>query len=149
MQENWIGRSEGLEIDFEVEGGGKLGIYTTRPDTLCGVTYMAVAAEHPLAQRAAASNPDLQAFLASVSARASPRRRSRHGEARHAAGIDAIHPVTGGRVPIWVANFVLMGYGTGAVMSVPAHDQRDWSSRAATACAFTRWCSRSTAACRT
>jgi leucyl-tRNA synthetase len=128
MQENWIGRSEGLEIDFDVDASGeRLRVYTTRPDTLFGVTYMAVAAEHPLAQRAAAGNPDLQAFLAEC-------RRSGVTEAALETmekrgmplGIHAIHPFTGDRVPVWVANFVLMGYGTGAVMAVPAHDQRDW-----------------------
>ena len=127
MQANWIGRSEGLEIEFEVEGGGRLGIYTTRPDTLCGVTYMAVAAEHPLAQRAAADNPDLQAFLAECQRSGVTEAALETMEKRGMPlGIDAIHPITGERVPVWVANFVLMGYGTGAVMSVPAHDQRDW-----------------------
>jgi leucyl-tRNA synthetase len=127
MQANWIGRSEGLEIEFEVEGGGRLGIYTTRPDTLCGVTYMAVAAEHPLAQRAAADNPDLQAFLAECQRTGVTEASLETMEKRGMPlGIHAIHPITGERVPIWVANFVLMGYGTGAVMSVPAHDQRDW-----------------------
>jgi len=127
MQANWLGRSEGLEIEFEVEGGGTLGIYTTRPDTLCGVTYMAVAAEHPLAQRAAAGSPDLQAFLAECQRSGVTEAALETMEKRGMPlGLDAIHPVTGERVPIWVANFVLMGYGTGAVMSVPAHDQRDW-----------------------
>jgi leucyl-tRNA synthetase len=127
MQENWIGRSEGLEIEFEVEGGGTLGIYTTRPDTLCGVTYMAVAAEHPLAQRAAAGNPDLQAFVAECQRTGVTEAALETMEKRGMPlGIHAVHPITGERVPVWVANFVLMGYGTGAVMAVPAHDQRDW-----------------------
>jgi len=127
MQENWIGRSEGLEIEFEVEGGGTLAIYTTRPDTLCGVTYMAVAAEHPLAQRAAAGNPDLQAFIAECQRSGVTEAALETMEKRGMPlGVHAIHPITGERVPVWVANFVLMGYGTGAVMSVPAHDQRDW-----------------------
>jgi leucyl-tRNA synthetase len=127
MQENWIGRSEGLEIEFEVEGGGTLAIYTTRPDTLCGVTYMAVAAEHPLAQRAAASNADLQAFIAECQRSGVTEAALETMEKRGMPlGIHAIHPITGERVPVWVANFVLMGYGTGAVMAVPAHDQRDW-----------------------
>ncbi len=127
MQENWIGRSEGLEIEFEVEGGGALGIYTTRPDTLCGVTYMAVAAEHPLAQRAAQDDPELQAFLAECQRSGVTEAALETMEKRGMPlGLDVIHPVTGERLPIWVANFVLMGYGTGAVMSVPAHDQRDW-----------------------
>ncbi|MGB5104389.1 MAG: leucine--tRNA ligase, partial [Steroidobacteraceae bacterium] len=128
MQENWIGRSEGLEIEFEIEGGeDRLRIYTTRPDTLFGVTYMAVAAEHPLAQRAAAGNPDLQAFLAECQRTGVTEAALETMEKRGMPlGIHAIHPFTGDRVPVWVANFVLMGYGTGAVMAVPAHDQRDW-----------------------
>ena len=127
MQANWIGRSEGLEIEFEVEGGGTLGIYTTRPDTLLGVTYMAVAAEHPLALRAAQGNPDLQAFLAECQRMGVTEAALETMEKRGMPlGIDAIHPISGERIPIWVANFVLMSYGTGAVMAVPAHDQRDW-----------------------
>ncbi len=128
MQANWIGRSEGLEIEFEVEGTAEsLSIYTTRPDTLCGVTYMAVAAEHPLAQRAAEGNADLQAFLAECQRTGVTEAALETMEKRGMPlGLHALHPITGERVPIWVANFVLMGYGTGAVMSVPAHDQRDW-----------------------
>jgi leucyl-tRNA synthetase len=127
MQENWIGRSEGLEIAFEVEGGGTLGVYTTRPDTLCGVTYMAVAAEHPLAVKAAAGNSDLQAFLAECQRTGVTEAALETMEKRGLpTGLHAIHPISGERIPIWVANFVLMGYGTGAVMAVPAHDQRDW-----------------------
>ena len=128
MQRNWIGRSEGLELAFPVAGrNDQLTVYTTRPDTLYGVTYMAVAAEHPLAVEAAQGNAEIAAFL----------RECQQVQASEAAletmekkgmplGIDAEHPLTGERVPIWVANFVLMGYGTGAVMAVPAHDQRDW-----------------------
>ncbi|HWJ05054.1 MAG TPA: leucine--tRNA ligase [Steroidobacteraceae bacterium] len=127
MQENWIGRSEGLELEFDVEDGGTLAIYTTRPDTLCGVTYMAVAAEHPLAVKAAANNPDLQAFLAECQRNGVTEAALETMEKRGMpTGLHAIHPITGARVPIWVANFVLMGYGTGAVMAVPAHDQRDY-----------------------
>ena len=127
MQENWIGRSEGLEIEFEVEDGGTLGVYTTRPDTLLGVTYMAVAAEHPLAQRAAHGNPDLQVFLAECQRTGVTEAALETMEKRGMpTGLHAIHPISGDRIPIWVANFVLMGYGTGAVMAVPAHDQRDW-----------------------
>jgi len=111
MQENWIGRSEGLEIEFEVHGGGTLGIYTTRPDTLCGVTYMAVAAEHPLAQRAAAGNPDLQAFLAEcqrsgVTGGRAPR-PWRSAACRSASTRSTGHGARGAGL---VANFVLMGY---------------------------------------
>ena len=127
MQENWIGRSEGLEIEFDVEGGGTLGIYTTRPDTLLGVTYMAVAAEHPLAQRAAQGNPDLQQFIAECQRNGVTEAALETMEKRGMPlGIHAIHPISGERIPVWVANFVLMGYGTGAVMAVPAHDQRDY-----------------------
>jgi len=127
MQANWIGRSEGLELEFEVEGAEPLGIYTTRPDTLYGVTYMAVAAEHPLARRAAEGNPDLQAFIAECQRTGVTEAALETMEKRGMPlGIDAIHPFTGEKVPVWVANFVLMSYGTGAVMSVPAHDQRDW-----------------------
>ena len=128
MQRNWIGRSEGLEMDFGVAGSDEvLRIYTTRPDTLLGVSYMAVAAEHPLAIRAAEGNPELQAFLQECQqsgvSEAVVETMDKKGMA---LGIDAIHPITGDAVPVWVANFVLMGYGTGAVMAVPAHDQRDY-----------------------
>ncbi len=128
MQANWIGRSEGLELEFDVEGGDEpLRIYTTRPDTLYGVTYMAVAAEHPLAQRAARGNPELQAFLAECQRTSVTEAALETMEKRGMpTGVHAIHPFTGARIPVWVANFVLMGYGTGAVMAVPAHDQRDW-----------------------
>ncbi len=128
MQANWIGRSEGLELEFDVEGGDEpLRIYTTRPDTLYGVTYMAVAAEHPLAQRAAHGNPELQAFLAECQRSSVTEAALETMEKRGMpTGVHAIHPFTGARIPVWVANFVLMGYGTGAVMAVPAHDQRDW-----------------------
>ncbi len=128
MQSNWIGRSEGLELEFEVEGSAEpLRIYTTRPDTLYGVTYMAVAAEHPLAQRAAAGNPELQAFLAECQRTGVTEAVLETMEKRGMpTGVHAIHPLTGESIPVWVANFVLMGYGTGAVMAVPAHDQRDW-----------------------
>ncbi|MEF3194113.1 MAG: leucine--tRNA ligase, partial [Halothiobacillaceae bacterium] len=127
MQANWIGRSEGVELQFEIEGGEPLTVYTTRADTLMGVSYVAVAAEHPLAKQAAANNPELAAFIEAC-------RHTKVAEAELATlekkgmplGIDAIHPITGEKVPVWTANFVLMEYGTGAVMAVPAHDQRDW-----------------------
>jgi leucyl-tRNA synthetase len=127
MQRHWIGRSEGLEIDFAVDGGEPLTVYTTRPDTLMGVTYLAVAAEHPLARQAAAGNAELSAFLSECSKGGTAEADVETMEKRGLPlGVDAIHPVSGARVPIWVANFVLMGYGTGAVMAVPGHDQRDW-----------------------
>ncbi len=128
MQRNWIGRSEGVEIDFEVAGSGeRLRVFTTRPDTLMGVTYLAVAAEHPLARAAAEGNPELAAFIDECRKTGTAEAELETMEKRGmATGFEAIHPITGERVPVWVANFVLMSYGTGAVMSVPAHDQRDW-----------------------
>jgi len=128
MQRNWIGRSEGLELAFDVEGESEpLRVYTTRPDTLYGVTYMAVAAEHPLAKKAAAGSPELTAFIEECkktdAAEATLETMEKKGMP---LGIDAVHPLTGEAVPLWVANFVLMGYGTGAVMAVPGHDERDW-----------------------
>ena len=128
MQRNWIGRSEGVELEFAIAGRDeRLTVFTTRPDTLMGVTYLAVAAEHPLAREAARGDTRLAAFLEEC-------RRVQAAEAAIETmekkgmplGIEAVHPVTGERVPVWVANFVLWGYGTGAVMAVPAHDQRDW-----------------------
>ncbi len=128
MQRNWIGRSEGVELQFEVEGGqAPLTVFTTRPDTLMGVTYVAVAPQHPLAAQAAGANPALRAFIDACS-------HTRVAEADMATlekqgvdtGLKAIHPISGERLPIWSANFVLMEYGAGAVMAVPAHDQRDF-----------------------
>ncbi|RDJ00047.1 leucine--tRNA ligase [Dyella solisilvae] len=128
MQRNWIGRSEGLEIHFEVDGEGEpLTVFTTRPDTLMGATFISIAGEHPLAIKAAQDNPKLAAFLEEL----------KHGGVSEAeletqekrgmdTGVEAIHPLTGEKIPVFVANFVLWGYGTGAVMAVPGHDQRDW-----------------------
>jgi leucyl-tRNA synthetase len=132
MQANWIGRSEGVELDFPLAGGPIAGyealtVYTTRPDTLYGVTYMAVAAEHPLAAHAAREQPGLADFLAECRRVHTTEAALETMEKRGMPlGIDVIHPLTGVNVPVWVANFVLMGYGTGAVMSVPGHDKRDW-----------------------
>jgi len=128
MQRNWIGRSEGIELGFAVAGEDEpLTVFTTRPDTLMGVTYMAVAAEHPLAAKAAARSPEIAAFIdeckKSQAAEAALETMEKKGMP---LGIAAIHPISGEQVPLWVANFVLMGYGTGAVMAVPGHDQRDW-----------------------
>ncbi|MEM8815401.1 MAG: leucine--tRNA ligase [Pseudomonadota bacterium] len=128
MQRNWIGRSEGVELAFDVEGEQEpLVVYTTRPDTLFGVTYMAVAAEHPLAKKAALDNPELAAFIEDCkktdAAEATLETMEKKGMP---LGISARHPLTGDEVPLWAANFVLMSYGTGAVMSVPGHDERDW-----------------------
>lgn len=128
MQKNWIGRSEGLTITFEIDGTGEtFEIYTTRPDTFMGVTYVAVAADHPIAKKAAESNPELAAFLAECKntkvAEAEIATMEKKGMA---TGVYAVHPLLGKKVPVMVANFVLMEYGTGAVMAVPAHDQRDY-----------------------
>ncbi len=128
MQQNWIGRSEGVELNFEIKGKEQsLTVFTTRPDTLMGVTYVALAPEHPLVDYAARSNPTLMAFREEY-------RQIRVAEADIATldkkgvdtGLKAVHPITQECVPVWCANFVLMEYGAGAVMSVPAHDQRDW-----------------------
>ena len=128
MQRNWIGRSEGIELSFEVDDeNDPLTVFTTRPDTLMGVTYMAVAAEHPLAAKAAAANPDIAAFIAECkTSHAAEARMETMEKKGMPLGISAIHPISGEPVPLWVANFVLMSYGTGAVMAVPGHDQRDW-----------------------
>ncbi|MGZ8232042.1 leucine--tRNA ligase, partial [Methylobacter tundripaludum] len=128
MQANWIGRSEGVEMDFPVpELDQHLSIYTTRPDTLMGVTYLAVAAEHPLALKAAETNSEIGAFIDDCKMMETSEAAMETMEKRGIdSGIKALHPITGEQVPVWIANFVLMGYGTGAVMSVPAHDQRDF-----------------------
>ncbi len=128
MQRNWIGRSEGVNLSFEMEhNGDALEVYTTRPDTLMGVTYVAVAAQHPLASYAAKDNLELAEFIESCShtkvAEAEMATMEKKGMA---TGLFAIHPLSGRKVPLWVANFVLMDYGSGAVMAVPGHDQRDW-----------------------
>ncbi len=128
MQRNWIGRSAGVEIDFPLnDGGGALTVFTTRPDTLFGVSYMAVAIEHPVALAAAASNPEVAAFLQRHrNAGASEAELETMEKAGAPLGLSATHPLSGDALPVWVANFILMGYGTGAVMGVPAHDARDW-----------------------
>ncbi|ATX81122.1 leucyl-tRNA synthetase [Mariprofundus ferrinatatus] len=127
MQRNWIGKSTGAEVAFGIEGSDEtLDIFTTRPDTLMGVTYMAVAAGHPLAQKAAENNNELAAFIKACSKMSTKEADVETMEKRGMpTGFNAVHPISGETVPIWVANFVLMGYGTGAVMSVPAHDERD------------------------
>tara|TARA_Y100000389_G_C17470818_1_gene530562 strand:+ start:258 stop:2708 length:2451 start_codon:yes stop_codon:yes gene_type:complete len=128
MQRNWIGRSEGVELSFNVLGyNNTLTVYTTRPDTLMGVTYIAVAVDHPLAKESALTNPKIAAFI----------EQCKLNDAQEATletmeklgmplGISATHPLSGDEIPLWVANFVLMSYGTGAVMAVPGHDARDW-----------------------
>ncbi|MCG8435190.1 MAG: leucine--tRNA ligase, partial [Gammaproteobacteria bacterium] len=126
MQANWIGKSEGVEISFPYDGG-VLTVFTTRADTLLGATYVAVAAEHPLAERAAKNNPDVAAFIEDC-------KKGGVTEAELAVqdkkgmqtDITVQHPLTGEQLPVWVANYVLMGYGEGAIMAVPAHDERDF-----------------------
>ena len=127
MQKHWVGRSEGVSIDFAVEGSPEpLTVYTTRADTLMGVSYVAIAAEHPLARQAARGNPELAAFVAACQQTSTAESALETMEKKGIdSGLRAVHPISGDSVPVWVANFVLMGYGTGAVMSVPAHDQRD------------------------
>ncbi|MFA5984322.1 MAG: leucine--tRNA ligase [Methylococcaceae bacterium] len=128
MQANWIGRSEGIEMDFAVLGQElNVRIYTTRPDTVMGVTYLAIASEHPLALLAAKSNPDIAAFIESCKLMETSEAAMETMEKKGInSGFKVIHPISGEQLPLWIANFVLMGYGTGAVMSVPAHDQRDY-----------------------
>ncbi|MFK8050791.1 MAG: leucine--tRNA ligase [Halioglobus sp.] len=127
MQRNWIGRSEGVDLDFGLSDGGALSVYTTRPDTLMGVTYVAVAPQHPLAQSAAENNPELAAFIESQSnIKVAEAEMATMEKLGMATGMSVTHPLTGAEVPVWIANFVLMSYGSGAVMSVPGHDQRDW-----------------------
>ena len=130
MQRNWIGRSEGVEVDFAVTGRDEtqtIKVYTTRPDTLFGVTSLSLAPQHPLAAAAASDNPALADFIAGLAgvsvAEADLMTMDKQGMD---TGLKAIHPLGGESLPIYVANFVLMAYGSGAVMAVPAHDQRDW-----------------------
>ena len=130
MQRNWIGRSAGMEVHFPYELAGEtntLDVFTTRPDTLMGVTYVAVAAEHPLAQYAAEHNEAIAQFCALCKkgsvAEADLAKAEKIGMD---TGLTVTHPLTGEEVPVWVANYVLMSYGSGAVMAVPAHDERDY-----------------------
>ena len=128
MQRNWIGRSEGVEITFDVaDTNEKVAVYTTRPDTFYGVSYLGIAAAHPLASLAAQNNSELAAFIQEAkNAKVAEADLATMEKKGMATGLFAIHPLTGEKLPIWVANFVLMHYGTGAVMAVPAHDQRDF-----------------------
>jgi len=128
MQRNWIGKSRGIQMSFGLKDrADELEIYTTRPDTLMGVSYVAVAAGHPLAREAAESNAELTAFIEECSKSGTAEADMATAEKKGMpTGFTAIHPISGKEVPVWVANFVLMEFGTGAVMAVPAHDQRDW-----------------------
>ncbi|MFG3691906.1 leucine--tRNA ligase [Stutzerimonas stutzeri] len=133
MQRNWIGKSRGMEISFpydvaSIGSEGVMKVFTTRPDTLMGATYVAVAAEHPLATLAAQNNPELQAFIDECKrggvAEADIATQEKKGLA---TSLRVQHPLTGELLPVWVANYVLMNYGEGAVMAVPAHDERDFA----------------------
>ncbi|CWW91919.1 TPA: leucine--tRNA ligase [Haemophilus influenzae] len=128
MQRNWIGRSEGVEITFDVaDTNEKVAVYTTRPDTFYGVSYLGIAAAHPLASLAAQNNPELATFIQEAkNAKVAEADLATMEKKGMATGLFAVHPLTGEKLPIWAANFVLMHYGTGAVMAVPAHDQRDF-----------------------
>jgi leucyl-tRNA synthetase len=128
MQRNWIGKSYGCEVEFPIVGGnGNLKVYTTRPDTLMGATYVAVAAEHALATQAAENNPALKVFIQECKmgsvAEADVATAEKKGMT---TGLFVQHPITGEQLPVWVANYVLISYGEGAVMAVPAHDERDF-----------------------
>jgi leucyl-tRNA synthetase len=131
MQRNWIGKSEGAEVDFALpELDAKLRVYTTRPDTLFGATYMVVAPEHPLLDRLCTdvTRAEVQAYVAAAARKSE---RDRQNEAKDKTGVwtgsFAVNPVNGERIPVWVADYVLGGYGTGAIMAVPAHDERDFA----------------------
>ena len=128
MQKNWIGRSQGVEFSFERKGSEeRLEVYTTRPDTIMGITYVAVAAQHPIATQAASTNSEIQAFIEECARMSVTEADLAQAPKRGmATGQFVIHPFTGEEIPIWIANFVLMEYGSGAVMAVPGHDQRDW-----------------------
>ena len=127
MQKNWIGKSVGIDIDFRLDDTNTLTVYTTRPDTLMGATYLALAAEHPLAIQAGQTSATIQTFLDECKTMETSEAALETMEKKGVdSGLTCKHPITGEGVPIWIANFVLMGYGTGAVMSVPSHDQRDY-----------------------
>ena len=128
MQRNWIGRSEGVEIDFAVSNTKDvISVYTTRPDTLFGATYMALAPEHPLVQSAAENDPKVAEFIESTKSQSvSEEALEKMEKLGVPLGIEVINPINNMPIPVWTANFVLMTYGTGAIMSVPAHDQRDF-----------------------
>ncbi|MBO66951.1 MAG: leucine--tRNA ligase [Acidiferrobacteraceae bacterium] len=128
MQRNWIGRSEGLEIEFKIdkECQAPLRVFTTRPDTIYGATFMAVSIDHPLTQSVASQNPDVSDFVSSCRRGAVSEVEFEAMEKRGMSlDVNAINPLSGEKIPVWVANFVLTGYGTGAIMAVPAHDTRD------------------------
>ncbi|MBO7359327.1 MAG: leucine--tRNA ligase, partial [Clostridia bacterium] len=131
QQRNWIGRSEGAEVDFTLTTGDKLRVYTTRPDTLFGATYMVISPEHPLVEKhrdIITNYADVAAYR-EAAARKSDFERTELNKDKTGVelkGIRAVNPLTGTEIPVWISDYVLMGYGTGAIMAVPAHDERDW-----------------------
>mgnify|MGYP002624130497 FL=1 len=131
MQENWIGRSEGAEFSLDVVGfDEKISVYTTRPDTIFGITFMALAVEHPLIEKFIAGQPnenEIREFIKTTRNMSDMERTSSESEKRGIfTGVYCVNPVNGRKVPIWITNYVLFEYGTGAVMGVPTHDERDW-----------------------
>ncbi|MCG3147685.1 MAG: Leucine--tRNA ligase [Verrucomicrobiae bacterium] len=125
QQRNWIGRSEGAEVDFKTEDGATLRVFTTRPDTLFGATYMVLAPEHPLVEKF--KNPAVEAYRTAAAKKSELERTQLEKEKTGVfTGAYAINPVNNEKIPIWVADYVMMGYGTGAIMAVPAHDTRDF-----------------------
>ena len=131
MQRNWIGKSRGVELSFELDapiaGLDKVDVYTTRPDTLFGVSYLSLAAEHPISLELGKDNPVLADFIADCKkASVAAADMARAEKLGMDTGLRARHPLTGEAIPVWIANYVLMDYGSGAVMAVPAHDERDW-----------------------
>jgi len=128
MQRNWIGRSEGVELNFNITNSSqKITVFTTRPDTLMGVTYLAIAPEHPLVLQVAERNSEIASFIKKYqSVKMTEAELATLPKEGLYTGLNALHPITNEKLPVWVANFVLMEYGTGAIMSVPAHDQRDF-----------------------
>ncbi|MBV53629.1 MAG: leucine--tRNA ligase [Coxiellaceae bacterium] len=128
MQKNWIGRSRGLKIQFKVIQKHQhiLDVFTTRPDTFMGVTYLAIAPQHPLSTQAAKDDPNIEAFIRQHQELVTEAERSTQNKVGIFSGMYTRHPLTKAKLPIWICNFVLMEYGSGAVMSVPAHDQRDF-----------------------
>ena len=131
MQKNWIGKSRGVELTFKlnqaINGIDNLSVYTTRPDTLMGATYVCIAAEHPIAIALSKNNPKLLKFIQDCKEQSvSEASMATMKKIGVSSELEAIHPLTGEKIPVWVANYVLMGYGTGAIMAVPAHDERDF-----------------------
>ena len=131
QQKNWIGKSEGMEVDFEIKGGEKLRVYTTRPDTLYGVTYMVISPEHPMLEtmKDKIGNIDAIEDYKEFASKKSDFERTELVKEKTGVeieGIKAINPVNGEEMPVWISDYVLMTYGTGAIMAVPGHDSRDW-----------------------